>query len=104
MEILWFKVDCLGFPSDVCHFLGFVCRLKRDFRVFGFRYRIFSVFRERNLCVRVSMRLVDFFIVVMSFHEYIMVWGLLCMVYRMTCVVVYGFMSLKDRFSGLSSV
>ena len=51
------------------------CHLERDFRVLGSRYRIFSVFRERNLCVRVSMRLVDFFRVLMFFHKYIMVVG-----------------------------
>ena len=37
---------------------------------------IFSVVRGRNLCVRVNMRLVDFFRVLMIFHEYIMVCGL----------------------------
>ena len=54
-------------------FLWFACHLERDFRVLGSRYRIFSFFRERNLCVRVNMRLVEFFRVLMGFHEYIMV-------------------------------
>ena len=57
-------------------FLGFVCLLERDFRVLGSRYKIFSVFIERNLCVRVNMRLVYFLRVLMFFHEYIMVCGL----------------------------
>ena len=59
----------------MCHFVGFVCRLERDFRVMGSQYRIFSVFRERNMCVRVSMRLVDFCRVLMGIHECIMVVG-----------------------------
>ena len=65
-----------GLLGDVCHVLGFVCHLERDFRVLGSRYRIFSVFRERNLCVHVNMRLVDFLRVLMFFHEYIMFCGL----------------------------
>ena len=64
-----------GFPGDVCRVLGFVCRLERDFRVLGSRYRIFSVFTERILCVRVSMRLVEFFRVLMFFYEYILFVG-----------------------------
>ena len=60
MEILWFRVDCLGFPGCCVSFLGFVCRLERDFRVWGSRYMIFGVFRERNMCVRVNMRLLTF--------------------------------------------
>ena len=59
MEILWVGLTVKGFPSDMCHGLGFECRLERDFRVLGSRYRIFSVFRERILCVHVGMRLVE---------------------------------------------
>ena len=55
---LWLTVQ--GFTDDVCRVVGFVCRLERDFRVCGSRYKIFIVCRERNLCVRLSMRLVDF--------------------------------------------
>ena len=59
----------------MCAVLGFLCRLERDFRVWGYGYRIFSAFKERNLCIRVSMRLIDFFRVLMAFREYIMVVG-----------------------------
>ena len=62
MEILWVGSTVKGFPSDVCRVLVFECRLERDFRVLNSRYRIFSVFRERILCVRVSMRLVEFLV------------------------------------------
>ena len=63
-----------SFPGDVCRFLLFVCRLERDFRVLGSRYRIFSIFRERNLYVLVSMRLVDFFRVLMVLHDIFRLW------------------------------
>ena len=58
--IMVFGLTLYGFQDDLCGFLWFICHLERDFRVLGSRYRIFSVFRERNLCVRVSMRLVEF--------------------------------------------
>ena len=68
-------LDVKVFPSDVCRVLGFVCHLERYFRVYGSRYRFFIVLRERNMCVRVTMRLVDFFRVLIFSHEYIMVLG-----------------------------
>ena len=75
MEILWFGLTVNGFPGDVCHVLGFVCRLDRDFRVLGSQYRIFRVFRERNLRVWVCMRMVDFFRGCMVWNRDIMVVG-----------------------------
>ena len=75
----------------MCRCIGFLFRLERDFRVLGYRYRIFRVFRERNLRVLVCMRLVDFFRGCMVWHRYIMVVGLIFMVSKIMCVVVYGF-------------
>ena len=49
MDILWFRVIYFGLLCDVCHSIGFVCRLKRDFKVLVSRYRIFSVFREKSV-------------------------------------------------------
>ena len=63
------------FHGDVCHCIGFLFRLERGFRVLGFRYIIFRVFRERNLRVWVCMRLVDFFSGCMVRHRDIMVLG-----------------------------
>ena len=63
-----------GFLGDVCRVLWFVCRLERDFKVLGSRYRIFSVFRERNSSVRVSLRLVVFFRVLMVFMNILWLW------------------------------
>ena len=48
------------FHGDVCRCIGFLFRLERELRVLGSQYRIFRVFRERNLRVWVCMRLVYF--------------------------------------------
>ena len=46
--------------GGVCRFIGFLFFLERDFRVLGSQYKIFRVFRKRNLCVCVCMGLVEF--------------------------------------------
>ena len=51
-------VYCLH--GDVCRCIKFLFRSERDFRVLGSRYKMFRVFRERNLRVWVYMRMVDF--------------------------------------------
>ena len=67
MEILWFRVDFLEFNGSHVLFFRVCMSLRERFMVLCSRYRIFSVFRERNLRVRVNMRLVDFLRVLMFF-------------------------------------
>ena len=63
------------FHGDVCHCIRFLFLLERDSRVLGSRYKIFRVFRERNMRVWVCMRLVDFLRGCMVWPRDIMVVG-----------------------------
>ena len=49
-----------GFQDEVRRSLWFACHLERDFRVWA-PSTIFRGFRERILCVRVLIGLVDYF-------------------------------------------
>ena len=49
-----------GFQDDVCRCLWFSCHLERDFRVLGSQYNLMG-FRERILCVRVLIGLINYF-------------------------------------------
>ena len=58
-----------GFQYDVCRCLWFSCHLEIDFRVWG-PSTIFRGSREKILCVRVLMGLVDYFIFFGLFLEF----------------------------------
>ena len=51
MEILWFRVDYLGFSGLCVSFKGFLCRLEREILGFGAPDIGFLVFLEREICV-----------------------------------------------------